>query len=114
MLRNIAGPVNVGIKRYNAASKLKRSSSSGEGDRRGEIQPYDFLDFPSANFSTTPSQPSKIRGIENLDSGEVSELVSDGMVLWQSLEEPEAEASDEGQSAPTSREEEAVKIMLLD
>ncbi|KAG5648795.1 hypothetical protein DXG03_000144 [Asterophora parasitica] len=81
VLQNIAGPVNLGVKRYNAASKLTRTPS-GEGVRWKANKPYDFLTYPSMNFSTTPSQPSRIRNMVDLESGEVSNLVQDGMVLW--------------------------------
>ncbi|KAF5387954.1 hypothetical protein D9615_000663 [Tricholomella constricta] len=133
VLRNIAGPVNLGIRRYNAASKLTRTSS-GEGVKRSGNQQYDFLNFPSTNFSTTPSQPSKIRGMANLESGEVSEMVYDGMVLWNGPDEPKIEETDKieelfsspvpeperdevdelDEDFPTEhkRDEEAVEIML--
>ncbi|KAF8076708.1 hypothetical protein FPV67DRAFT_429044 [Lyophyllum atratum] len=139
VLRNIAGPVNLGMKRYNAASKLSRTSS-GEGENRPGIQPYDFLNFPSTNFSTSPSKPSRIRGMDNLDSGEVSEMVHDGMLLWHvpdidapkeeveddeneesfSLRSPKVWPEEEQDEAPmtefsensASRDEEAVEIML--
>lgn len=80
MLRNISGPVNLGAKRYNLTNKLLKSSA--EGERQLGNQPYDFLSFPSTVFSTTTSQPSRIRDLDDLYSGEVSELVNDGLVLW--------------------------------
>lgn len=88
VLRNIAGPVDLGTKRYNAASKLSQSLA-GERENRIANQPYDFLSFPSTNFSSSPSQPSRIRGMKNLNSGEVSEMAHDGMVLWHIPEEEE-------------------------
>ncbi|GLB34111.1 hypothetical protein LshimejAT787_0109950 [Lyophyllum shimeji] len=94
VLRNIAGPVNLGIRRYNAASKPSRSLT-GEGENRIANQPYDFLSFPSTNFSSSPSRPSRIRGLRNLESGEVSEMVHDGMVLWDIPDEPKEEETDE-------------------
>ncbi|RDB20095.1 hypothetical protein Hypma_012842 [Hypsizygus marmoreus] len=89
VLRNIAGPVNI-EKRYNAAKRLQTSG----GERRRSNQPYDFLSFPSTNFSTTPSQPSRLRDLGNLYSGEVSELVNDGMVLWHVPEMKDEEKDD--------------------
>ncbi|KAG5639688.1 hypothetical protein H0H81_005871 [Sphagnurus paluster] len=127
VLRNIAGPVNLGTKRYNAASK---PIQSGEGQNRvlGR-QPYDFLTFPSTNYSMTPSQPSRLRKMENLANWEVSEMVQQGMVLWHPDEHqvkvegfdgsdnelslsgggPEVAVDDE---ANHSHNEEAVEIML--
>ncbi|KAG6891708.1 hypothetical protein C0992_010111 [Termitomyces sp. T32_za158] len=86
VLRQIAGPVNHEIKRYNAASKLLQSPS--RSDQQG-YQPYDFLSFPSTNYSSAPSLPSKIRGMEDLSSGEVSDMVRNGLVLWGPHEEEE-------------------------
>jgi hypothetical protein len=61
---NIAGPVRV-TKKYNAAK--------GKPD-------YDFL--RESQFSTNPSQPARIRDMSDLQSVEVSGLVSDGLVIW--------------------------------
>lgn len=71
--------MNLGVKRYNAAKPLR--SSNGAEERPGN-QPYDFLAFPSVQYSSVPSQPSKIRNMDDLNSGEVSEMAGDGMVLW--------------------------------
>lgn len=78
-MRTSAGPVNPGIKRYNAAKRLL--SADGTAERHG-TQPYDFLTFPSVQYSSAPSQPSKIRNLDDLDSGEVSEMANDGLILW--------------------------------
>jgi hypothetical protein len=88
VLRMIAGPVNLGIKRYNAAQPLRSADGAGE---RPATQPYDFLTFPSVQYSSAPSQPSKIRNLDDLDSGEVSEMANDGMVLWYSPDIKEEE-----------------------
>lgn len=61
---NIAGPVRV-TKKYNAAK---------------EKPDYDFL--RDSQFSTNPSQPARIRDMSDLQSVEVSGLVSDGLVIW--------------------------------
>jgi hypothetical protein len=71
--------VNPGIKRYNAAKPLLSADGTAE---RHNTQPYDFLTFPSVQYSSAPSQPSKIRNLDDLDSGEVSEMANDGLVLW--------------------------------
>ncbi|KAG6861844.1 hypothetical protein C0995_011141 [Termitomyces sp. Mi166 len=92
VLRQIAGPVNHEFKRYNAASKLLQSPS--RSDKQG-YQPYDFLSFPSTNYSSTPSLPSKIRGVGDLISGEVSDMVHNGLVLWGPQKEDEDEDEDE-------------------
>jgi hypothetical protein len=91
VLRKIAGPVNLGIRRYNAAQPLQ---SANRTEERPGNQPYDFLTFPSVQYSSAPSQPSKIRGLDDLDSGEVSEMANDGMVLWQDFKNEE-DSSDE-------------------
>lgn len=92
MLRKIAGPVNIGTKQYNAAKPLR--SANGAEERRG-TKPYDFLTFPSVQYSSAPSQPSKIRSLDDLDSGEVSEMANDGMVLWY---EPDMKGEEESSS----------------
>ncbi|KAG6910140.1 hypothetical protein DXG01_012899 [Tephrocybe rancida] len=106
VLRQIAGPVNTEVKRYNAASKLLQSPS--RGDKRGN-QPYDFLSFPSTNYSSNPSQPSKVRGMEDLISGEVSNMAHNGLVLWGPTvpvkEEEEEEEEDEKQAMVESEDE---------
>lgn len=61
---NIAGPVRV-TKKYNAAK--------GKPD-------YEFL--RDSQFSTNPSQPARIKDMGDLQSVEVSGLVSDGLVIW--------------------------------
>ncbi|KAH0587934.1 hypothetical protein H2248_006686 [Termitomyces sp. 'cryptogamus'] len=95
VLRQIAGPINHEVKRYNAASKLLQSPS--RSDKKG-YQPYDFLSFPSTNYSSTPSLPSKIRGMEDLISGEVSNMVHNGLVLWG----PQEDVSEDELSLPSS------------
>ncbi|KAG6885477.1 hypothetical protein C0993_001342 [Termitomyces sp. T159_Od127] len=95
VLRQIAGPVNHEVKRYNAASKLLQSPSRSE---KHSYQPYDFLSFPSANYSSAPSVPSKIRGMEDLNSGEVSDMVHNGLVLWG----PQEEEDEDELSLPSS------------
>jgi hypothetical protein len=86
VLRKIAGPVNLGIRRYNAAQPLR--SANGTEERSGN-KPYDFLTFPSVQYSSALSQPSKIRTLDDLDSGEISEMINDGMVLWPDIKEEE-------------------------
>ncbi|KAG6840640.1 hypothetical protein C0991_005363 [Blastosporella zonata] len=97
VLRQIAGSVNLEVKRYNAASKLQQSPSSA--DKRGN-QPYDFLSFPSTNHSSTTSQPSKMRGMEDLMSLEVSDMAHKGLVLWGPPKKEEEEVSELFPSSP--------------
>lgn len=70
---NIAGPVKV-TKRYNAAKEKPAE--------------YGFLQSSAKQFSTNPSQPAKIRDLEDLPSGEVSEMISEGLYLWPPQETP--------------------------
>ncbi|KAG6850924.1 hypothetical protein H0H93_006750 [Arthromyces matolae] len=91
-LLQIAGPVSKEVKRYNLASKVQQSPS--HSDQRG-YQPYDFLCFPSTNHSSAPSLPSRIRGMQDLLSAEVTEIVQNGLLLWTSQEEEEESSEDE-------------------
>ncbi|KAG6856791.1 hypothetical protein H0H87_000759 [Tephrocybe sp. NHM501043] len=86
VLRQIVGPVTLEVKRYNAARKLQQSPS--HVGKRGS-QPYDFLSFPSTNFSASPSQPSKIRDLRDISSAEVSDMVHNGLVFWGPKKEEE-------------------------
>ena len=114
----IAGPINLGIKRYNAAKPLR--SADGAEERHG-TQPYDFLTYPSVQYSSAPSQPSKIRNLDDLDSGEVSEMANDGMVLWYARDIKEEESSSDeismtplylNDQAESLSDEEVVKTVL--
>lgn len=113
VLRTIAGPVNLRIKRYNAAQPLRSADGAEE---RPATQPYDFLTFPSVQYSSAPSQPSKIRNLDDLDSGEVSEMANDGMVLWYSPdikeEEDEMTLRYVNDQAESLSDEEVVETML--
>ncbi|KAG6828656.1 hypothetical protein H0H92_007125 [Tricholoma furcatifolium] len=80
VLGQIMGPTNRKVKRYNAAAKLPLRSQFPSGV--GHHQTYEFLNFPSTNYSSVPSQPAKTRSIKALDSIEVSEMIEDGWVLW--------------------------------
>ncbi|KAF8638595.1 hypothetical protein AX17_002136 [Amanita inopinata Kibby_2008] len=64
--KNIAGPVNL-TKRYNAAQRPPQC---------------DFLTTSATQFSMTPSQPSKLRDMDDLHSVEVSNLFLKGLVIW--------------------------------
>lgn len=57
-------------KKYNAA--------------KGKPDDYEPLQDSSMHFSTILSQPTKIRDMGDLQSVEVSELVSDGLIIWPS------------------------------
>lgn len=62
---NIAGPVKV-TKKYNAA--------------KGKPDDYEFL--RDSSYTSNPSRAARIRDISNLQSAEVSQMVSDGLVIW--------------------------------
>jgi len=64
---NIAGPAKV-TKKYNAA--------------KGKPKDDEFVLDSSMRFSSNPSKSAKIRDLGDLQSVEVSELVSDGLILW--------------------------------
>ena len=81
--------MKLGTKRYNAAKPLQSANGTEE---QPVNQPYDFLSFSLVQFSSTPSQPSRIRNFDDLDSEETSELANDGMVLWHV---PDTEREDE-------------------
>lgn len=114
-MKKIAGPTNLGVKRYNAAKPLQ--SADGAEERHG-TQAYDFLAFPSVQYSSAPSQPSKIRNLDDLDSGEVSEMANDGMVLWYVPDIKEEETSSDeiplhsNDQAGTLSDEEVMATML--
>lgn len=108
VLRKIAGPVNLSTKRYNAAKPLRSANGAEE---RPSNQPYDFLSFSSVQFSSTPSQPSRIRNMDDLNSDEVSEMASDGMVLWYVPEiKQEEDLGSEGGLPPSPGVAEGVMI----
>ncbi|KAF8646378.1 hypothetical protein AX16_007244 [Volvariella volvacea WC 439] len=99
VLRNIAGPVSLGNKRYNAALPLRSAlagsanGSTGPMFRRVDHTPYEYMAISSTHFSTMPSQPApptKIRNMLELNSTEVSELFNEGLVLW-----PPSEAAED-------------------
>ncbi|KAM6496179.1 hypothetical protein JOM56_008885 [Amanita muscaria] len=91
---------------------------------------YGFLQSSAMQFSTNPSQPAKIRDLEDLPSGEVSEMISEGLYLWPPQETPRvviSSSEDEldgfglvmvapiGDKSPVthqSSEEDAVETML--
>jgi hypothetical protein len=110
VLRKIAGPVNLGIKRYNAAKPLLSANGAEE---RPRSQPYDFLAFPSVQYSSVPSQPSKIRSLDDLDSGEVSEMANDGMVLWHVPDVKEEDASSDEMLLPYATENMSDEVETL-
>jgi hypothetical protein len=106
--RRIAGPVNLGIRRYNAAKPLR---SANRTDERPVSQRYDFLAFPSVQYSSVLSQPSRIRNLDDLDSGEVSVMANDGMVLWHVPDiKEEYTSSDEMMLSHASASDEADNI----
>lgn len=78
ILRNIFGPVQVS-KRYNAAKPL-RTAAATRGPGSGAYG-YEFL-ASTSTYSTNPSEPSRVRDLPDLHSSEVSQLISEGMILW--------------------------------
>lgn len=73
VLRNMMGQVSM-VKRYNAARPFR--PKSGAEARDSGLYDYDFLP------STASIQLSKTRGLRDLPSAEISELIAEGLVLW--------------------------------
>ena len=91
--------------------------------RRPEFSEYEFLTNSPSPFSTFPSKPAKQKNLEkNLDSCQMSQLVSEGLVFWPYVEGRRLfstldEVKEEGVAAGRrcggrQSEEEAVELML--
>lgn len=73
---------------------------------RAKYHEYDFLTLSSSQHSATPSQPSRLRDLKDLDSGKVTSLVSQGLVLWH-VPGADDQTKQPSRTSPSHSEEEA-------
>lgn len=98
VLRNIAGVETQRPNKQKAARSTRRRIRDGVLDQE-VIKTYEYLTRRSTRYSSSLSEPVDMP-LEKLDSAAISEMLSEGLSLWDNEEEEESEEGTQVSTPP--------------